>query len=297
MLTGKLLKRVIAFTVTVTLCLSFKAYSSNYKPEIVISREPSNYDFDGEVLKYRLYWTIFHVADSESKVERIGEGRLKIWGRASTAGIASWFQRISDEGYSIWNEKTLCPERTYIFQKEGDYERNRVYTYDLRGKIVKYEKIHTKKKKVQIKFIKIPVTPFEDIVTATFFFRKYGIFEVGKTTVFPLFAGGKFQNVSFKVVDKRKIDTLFGEIEAYKVIPSNNLSPEGAFKRKGKVVFWFSADERHLPIKVVAEVAIGSVSAVLVKAKGKNFDLEKEMEKKRRENLIEKLMSGEFGGE
>ena len=222
---------------------------------------------------------------------------MKIWGKASTAGIASWFQKISDEGYSIWNEKTLCPEKTYIFQKEGDYERNRVYTYDLKKRIVKYEKINPKKRKVQIKFIKIPFIPFEDIVTATYFFRKYGVFEVGKTTVFPLFSGGRFQNVSFKVVAKRKIDTLFGKIEAYKVIPSNNLSPEGAFRRKGKVVFWFSADKRHIPLKVVAEVAIGSVRAVLVKAKGKDFDLKKEYEKKKEENLFERIMKGEFGGD
>lgn len=278
------------------LCLSSNLKAFQYRPKLVISKKPSDYDFDGEVLKYRLYWTIFHVADSESKVVRVGKNRLKIWGKASTAGIASWFQKISDEGFSIWNEKTLCPEKTYIFQFEGDYRRNKVYTYDLKKRLVKYEKTHPVKKKVQVKFVKIPFIPFEDIVTSTFFFRRYGIFKVGKTTVFPLFAGGRFQNVSFKVVEKKKIDTLFGKIEAYKVIPSNNLSPEGAFRRKGKVVFWFSADKRHIPLKVVAEVAIGSVSAVLVKAKGKNFDLRKEYEEKRKKNLLEKIISGEFGG-
>jgi len=281
----------------VTLCLSTKGYPETFKPVYRVSKKPSSYDFDGEELKFRLYWTIFHVADSVSKVKRIDGGKLKFWGRASTAGVASWFRKISDEGYSVWSEELSTPLKTYLYQHEGDYQRIKVYTYDLKRRIVKYEKINPKKKKVQIKYVKIPTVPFEDIVSAVYYFRRYGIFKVGEETVFPLFAGGKFQNVRFKVVKREKIDTLFGKLEAYKVIPSNNLSPEGAFKRKGKVVFWFTADERHIPVKAVAEVAIGSVSAVLVSAKGRGFDLRKEYEERKKKALIEKVLTGEFGGE
>ena len=281
-----------------TLCLSTEGLSQTkeYKPVLKIAKNPSPYDFEGEELKFRLYWAIFHVADSYSKVSKVDSKRLKFWGKVSTAGVAAWFKKITDEGYSIWNRELKSPEKTYLYQKEGHYERIRVYTYDFKKMQVEYKKINPKKNYVKVKFIKIPGLPFEDIVSAVYFFRKYGIFEVGKETIFPLFAGGRFQNVSFKVVKKEKVDTLFGEIEAYKVIPSNNLSPEGAFERKGKVVFWFSADERHLPIKAVGEVAIGSVKAVLVDAKGKGFDLRKEYEEKKQKNLLDRVLTGDFGG-
>jgi len=191
----------------------------------------------------------------------------------------------------------LCPEETYIYQKEGGYERERVFTYNLKKGTVKYIKRNPKKNKIQVKVIKIPFIPFQDIITSAFFFRRYGIFEVGKETVFPLFAGGKFQNVSFKVVKKETIDTLFGKMEVFRVVPSENLSPEGAFKRKGEVVFWFTTDRKHLPVKIVAEVAIGSVSAVLVDAKGKRFDLRKDYEERKKQDFLEKVMRGTFGGE
>ena len=293
---GKLLKKVIAFTVTATLCLSFSAESA-FLPELRVSGNPSDYDFDGEELKFKLYWTIFHVADSKSKVLRLDKDRYKIQGRVSTAGVAAWFKKIEDRGYSVWNEKTLCPEETYIYQKEGGYERERVFTYNLKKGTVKYVKRNPKKNKIQVKVIKIPFIPFQDIITSAFFFRRYGIFEVGKETVFPLFAGGKFQNVSFKVVKKETIDTLFGKMEVFRVVPSENLSPEGAFKRKGEVVFWFTTDRKHLPVKIVAEVAIGSVSAVLVDAKGKRFDLRKDYEERKKQDFLEKVMRGTFGGE
>ncbi len=291
------MKRVTVFTALATLCLFTKAPAEGFKPVYKVAKEPSDYDFEGERLKFRLYWTIFHVADSVSKVERVDRERLKFWGKVSTAGVASWFKKISDEGYSLWSEKLSSPEKTYLYQYEGNYQRIKVYTYDFKKMMIKYEKINPKKKKVKVRYIKIPSLPFEDIVSAVYYFRRYGIFKVGAETVFPLFAGGKFQNVSFKVVKREKVDTLFGKIDAYKVVPSNNLSPEGAFERRGKVVFWFTADKRHLPIKAVAEVAIGSVSAVLVEAKGKNFNLRKEYEKKKRKNLFEKVLSGDFGGE
>ncbi len=290
------MRKVIAFTVTATLCLSSKAVAA-YKPELKVSSSLSRYDFDGERLKFKLYWTIFHVADSVSEVKKIDKNHYRFWGKVSTAGIAAWFKKIEDRGYSIWNVSLKSPEKTYLYQKEGDYERERVYIYDFKNKKVKYIKRNPRKNRVQIKFISIPVTPFQDIVTSAYYFRKFGIFEVGKETVFPLFAGGRFQNVSFKVVSKETIDTLFGEIEAFKVVPSENLSPEGAFERKGKVVLWFTADERHLPIKVTAEVAIGSVSAVLVDAKGKGFDLRKDFRKRRKKNILEKIMMGNVGSE
>jgi len=278
------------------LCLSFNAKGA-FLPQLRISEKPSDYDFDGEELKFKLYWTIFHVADSKSRVTKIDKDRYKFEGKVSTAGVAAWFKKIEDRGYSIWNRKTLCPEKTYIYQKEGKYERERIYTYNLSGKKVEYIKRNPKKKRVQRRVIRIPFIPFQDIVTSAYFFRKYGIFKVGEETVFPLFAGGKFQNVKFKVVKKETIDTLFGKMEVFKVLPSENLSPEGAFRRKGKVIFWFTADKRHLPVKIVAEVAIGSVSAVLVDGKGKGFNLRKDYEERRKRNFIEKIMTGTFGGE
>ena len=145
-------------------------------------------------------------------MKRIDKHRYKFSGRASTAGIGAWFKSIEDKGYSLWNEETKSPEKTFLSQKEGNYIRERIYIYDLKNRKVKYIKRKPGTDKIKIKFIKIPSIPFQDIVTATFYFRKYGIFEVGKETVFPIFAGGKFQNISFKVVGREKLSTPFGEI-------------------------------------------------------------------------------------
>ncbi|WP_244829529.1 DUF3108 domain-containing protein [Desulfurobacterium thermolithotrophum] len=295
MLTKRLLGKVIVFIATVMLCSFSKSFA--FEAKLIISEKPSDYDFDGEVLKYRLYWTIFHVANSSSEVKKIDKNHYKISGRVSTAGIAEWFKSIEDKGFSIWNEETKVPEITFLSQREGNYVKDKIYTYDLKKKEIKYIKKKPGEKEKQTKTIKIPFIPFEDIITSVFFFRKYGVFEIGKETVFPLFTGEKFQNVSFKVLSKERISTPLGDIETYKVVPSSSLSPKGAFERRGKVYFWFTADKRHIPVKVVAEVKVGSVSAVLVDAKGKDFDLRKEYEKQKKKSFLEKMMDGNLGGD
>ncbi len=275
-------------------CSSFSGES--FVPKLVISNKPSSYDFTGERLKWKLFWTVFHVANAEALVEKNGESEITVKGKISTAGIVRWFKKIEDCGNSTMNSKTLVPVHTEFVQIEGNYKKKKIFDYDLDSKKVKYTKIDLKDGERKEKIIDIPSDIFGDLISASYFFRRFGVFEVGKTTVFPVFAEGKFVNVEMKVVKKEVIDTRFGKIEAYRVVPSKNLSPRGAFERKGKVVMWFSADERHLPLKITAEVAVGSVSAVLVEAKGKNFDLLKEAIKKKKKNLLKKLMEGIISG-
>ena len=275
-------------------CSSFSGES--FVPKLVISNKPSSYDFTGERLKWKLFWTVFHVANAEALVEKNGKSEITVKGKISTAGIVRWFKKIEDCGNSTMNSKTLVPVHTEFVQIEGNYKKKKIFEYDLNSKKVKYTKIDLKDGEKKEKIIDIPSDIFGDLISASYFFRRFGVFEVGKTTVFPVFAEGKFVNVEMKVVKKEVIDTRFGKIEAYRVVPSKNLSPRGAFERKGKVVMWFSADERHLPLKITAEVAVGSVSAVLVEAKGKNFDLLKEAIKKKKKNLLKKLMEGIISG-
>jgi len=240
------------------------------------------YDFSGEELKYELYWTIFHIADAKAEVERIDGKTLKFKGKVSTAGVARWFKRITDRGYSIWDEERKVPIKTYISQKEGDYVREKIYLYDLKEGMVTFIK-RKRGRREQIRENRIPSLPFQDMISALYYFRRYGDFRVGRTTAFTICVDGKFYTAKVRVVSKERIDTPFGEVETFKCSPSKELSMKGSFERKGDVFVWFTADERHLPVKVVGKVRLGSVSAVLVLAKGKGFEL------KRRERSVDEV--------
>ena len=263
----------------VTLCLSFSLASA--------------YDFDGEELKYELYWTIFHIADAKAKAEKVDKDIYRFEGKVSTAGVARWFKKIVDRGYSIWDGRKLVPIKTFISQKEGDYIREKIYIYDFGKKEVTFIK-RKPGKKDQVRKGKIELFPFQDMVSAIYYFRKYGKFKVGEETRFPICIDGKFYVAKVKVLSEERIDTPFGKVDTFKCSPSRELTLKGSFERRGDAFVWFTKDERHIPVKFVGKVKIGSISAVLVSAKGKGFQLRRR-EEKMEERIREKFLEGNYG--
>ncbi len=251
------------------------------------------YDFDGEELKYELYWTIFHIADAKAKAVRIDKNTLEFEGKVSTAGVARWFKRIVDKGYSLWDEERKVPVKTFISQKEGDYIRQKIYLYDFNKGEVTFIK-RKPGRKDQVRKNKIKFFPFQDMVSSLYYFRKYGKFQVGEETQFPICIDGKFYVAKVKVVSEEKISTPFGELDTFKCSPSRELNLKGSFERKGDVFVWFTKDERHIPVKFVGKVKLGSISAVLISAKGKGFKLIRS-EEKVEEKLKEKFLEGNYG--
>jgi len=63
------------------------------------------------------------------------------------------------------------------------------------------------------------------------------------------------------VVGRDRVSTPAGDFEAFKVAVGTAF--QGNFASKRDTFIWFSADERHLPVRVSADFAVGSVVATL----------------------------------
>ncbi len=248
------------------LCLSPSALA--FKAKYRISKHPSSYDFNGEKLTYGISWWIFHVADAESYAKKTSRGyEFTAWLRS--AGFIRYFRDIKDSGYSLWDGEKLSPLRTYLAQHEGHYRRQKTFIYDLKDMKVTVIKKKPNRAKPSVKVYKIPSLPFEDLMTGLFFYRKYGIFKKGALTVFPAFTGKEFMNSFAKVVKREKVSVPAGTFDTYKCALSSDITPRGIFKPRGDIYVWVTADERHIPVKVEAQIIFGTVRAELTKIGGK----------------------------
>lgn len=230
---------------------------------------PTDYDFNGEELHYALYWSIFHVANAETRAEWGSYQNRRVYkfkDSVSTAGLLLLFKRIRDWAQVFWDGERNIPLFLEEHQREGHYQKVKTYIFDYQKKQVVYTNQSFKKEEKQTAITPIMAEVFCDTHSAVYFFRKYGRFQVGETTVFPICTGKRFANVRLKVVAKEKIKTPFGKIETFKIEPSAELNVKGVFHRQGKVFIWVTTDKSHLPVKVKAKVKIGSVKAILVKA-------------------------------
>jgi len=241
---------------------------TGFRPEYRLGN-PSPYNFKGERLFFHLYWTIFHVANAETKVEKTtfrGQPAYMFYDTVSTAGLAILFKRIRDWAKAFWNPIANIPLYVEEHQQEGHYHKMKTYVFDYTQKIVIHTNRAPNKKQGQTKINPILAQLFCDVHSAMYFFRKYGRFKVGETTIFPICTGTKFANVKLKVIAKERIKSPWGKVEAFKIEPSSELNVKGFFSRKGKVYIWIKADETRIPLKVKARVKIGSVRAILTKA-------------------------------
>ena len=99
-----------------------------------------------------------------------------------------------------------------------------------------------------------------DVAGATFALRNR-VLEVGQEYAYPVFTGSKSFLMKAKVEARETLDTKLGKQDVYRMRVYTEFSGKLASKRD--MVAWFTADARRLPVRIEAELALGSIVAEL----------------------------------
>src|SRR5437588_9324236 len=98
--------------------------------------------------------------------------------------------------------------------------------------------------------------PIQDVLTVIYFLRTQRL-EVGKSLDIPLTDSGRVLRMSVAVVERKRIETVLGRVNAFRVEPAMfgaaNLS-----RSRGQLSIWITDDRRHLPVKAQLKVDIGT---------------------------------------
>jgi hypothetical protein len=87
----------------------------------------------------------------------------------------------------------------------------------------------------------------------------------GKVLTFDVFSGRNRYVFQFTVVKRERISIPLGDFDAWRIIPRIvYLTNDDERKKANETFLWISADDRHLPLRLVATAFIGSVKADLV---------------------------------
>jgi hypothetical protein len=100
-----------------------------------------------------------------------------------------------------------------------------------------------------------------DVAGATFALRNRTL-EVGREYAYPVFTGSRSFLMKAKVEAKETLDTKLGKQEVYRLRVHTEFS--GKLQSKRDMLAWFTADARHLPVRIEAELVLGSLVAELV---------------------------------
>ncbi len=220
----------------------------------------------GEQLKYGLYYTFAKVGTAYIKnrgvVDIDGQTAHVLQTTAYSASVIDAVFKVRDVNISWFDAKNLRSLGYSQSQREGNYQRDEWITFDYAQNAYQGQLAKKSGKRDLAGQITKPIL---DILTALYFVRTQDLSQ-NKNVVFDIFNREEQYPLIVKFVKRETVKTPAGKFKCIVVEPQ--FRGEGIFVSKGKsLLVWLTDDERKMPVKMKAEVFIGSVTGELLEYK------------------------------
>jgi hypothetical protein len=193
-----------------------------------------------------------------------GEGSLSIgkpdngtWPlvfQCQTGGFAGFFD-LREKMTSWWDPELRLPSGSTVSAVERGVRSDDEARYD-RGSL-KATVTRSRKGKVKVRELDIPADALD--LPSVFMHLRLQPLAVGERYSTPVLAGRDLFTLTAEVVREELLETRIGDVRALAVRVKTEL--KGKWNTKRDTWLWFSADERHIPLRISAEFAVGSLVA------------------------------------
>lgn len=247
----------------VLLFISFNAWSQN-----------SAYQ-EGEYFKFRVHYGIVTAGFAELSVKSTnynGREAYHIIGEGRTRGMSRLFFKVEDLYETYIDKETGQPLKFIRDIYEGGYTKNLFMEFDHFNESVlvtdikrNTEDIFTIEKQTQ------------DLLSSFYHFRNQIDIEnlkVDAISEINVFFDNENYKMQLKYLGKERIRTDFGRVVALKFRPY--VQSGRVFKEQESLTVWISNDINKLPLLIKADLAVGSLKASLIEAKGLKYDFIKD---------------------
>jgi hypothetical protein len=189
---------------------------------------------------------------------------LKLTGDISSRGFFSKLFNLTfrERVESIVEPASFMVQKTKRTDEQGKRVRVSETTYD-RGKLFWIERDPNNPARVPRTATVSFTGNVQDVLSAVYYIRRQPL-EVGKTFELTLNDSGRVFQVPVKVVEKRRMKTVLGRVEAVRVDPQV-YGPDGMLSGKGQFSIWLTNDNRKIPVKARIKLDFGTVDITLRK--------------------------------
>lgn len=230
---------------------------------------------DGEYFKFRVHYGIVTAGFAELSVKSTtynGQEAYHIIGEGRTRGMSRLFFKVEDIYETYIDKKTQQPLKFVRDIYEGGYTKNLFMEFDHSNESVLVTDL---KRKTENIFAIEKQT--QDLLSSFYHFRNQintsnlKENDVSEVNVF-------FDNENYKMqlmfLGKERIRTDFGRVNALKFRPF--VQSGRVFKEQESLTVWISDDGNKVPLLIKADLAVGSLKASLIEAKGLKYDFPKD---------------------
>lgn len=228
---------------------------------------------DGEWFKFKMSYSGFLKAGNatlsikEKKLE--GKPVYHVVGKGWTTGAIKWFFKVKDRYESYFDMQTGLPYKFIRKIDEGGHTKDIEIDFDQTNK-----KAYVNNKKHKKTSVIDTEQDVQDMVSAFYFLRNNydtSTIKTGDMVSLNMFFDEENYNFKLKFLGRETIKTEFGKIKTLKFRPY--VMAGRVFKEQESLTLWVSADKNKIPLKIKADLAVGSLRADLVGFKGLKHSL------------------------
>jgi hypothetical protein len=221
----------------------------------------------GEWFKFRIHYGPFNASYATLEVDETsmqGEPVYHIKGRGKSTGLLHWFFKVDDNYQTYIDKQNGKPYKFIRKIDEGGYTKdleidfnhseNKAYVFDR-----KHNENHTYTTKPNV----------HDMLSAFYYIRnniKNDELRPGDEMRLNLFIDDENMDFKLRFLGREVIKTKFGKVATLKFRPY--VMAGRVFKEKESLTFWVSDDANRIPLKIEANLAVGSLDADLDSYKG-----------------------------
>jgi hypothetical protein len=223
---------------------------------------------DGEWMKFKMSYSGFLKAGNATlsvKETKLNDKDVyHVVGKGWTTGMIKWFFKVKDRYESYFDKALLVPYKFVRDIDEGGHTKNLEIEFDQeKNKAF----VHDKKKKTD----KVFDTPpnIQDMVSTYYFLRDrldVSTLKIGDEVRVDMFFDEENYGFKLQYLGEDIIGTQFGNIACLKFRPY--VMAGRVFKEEESLTLWVSKDKNKLPLRIKADLAVGSLRADLEAFKG-----------------------------
>lgn len=199
-----------------------------------------------------------------------GKPMYHVVGKGRTTGPVGWIFKVRDHYESYFDKISNLPHKFVRDIDEGGYTKKLEIEFNHQNQKAHINDIRHNKKSV------IDIKPnVQDMVSAFYYLRNnYDTNKIKEGDEVSLNMFFDFENYNFKLqfLGHEVIRTKFGKIKCLKFRPY--VMAGRVFKEQESLTLWVSADKNKVPLRVKADLAVGSLRADLVSFKGLKYPFE-----------------------
>lgn len=224
----------------------------------------------GEYFKFRIHYGIVNAGYATLEVKDATINNKKVHhaiGKGYTTGMSKFFFKVEDLYESYFDKETGSPYRYIRKINEGGYTKNQEGIFNQAENRVLVKDYKRKSEKTIITTDNV-----QDIISSFYYLRNHPNIDKlksGEAITIDMFFDDEITKFKLKYVGRQDITTKFGTVSTMVFKPL--VQTGRVFKEKESVTLWITDDNNKVPVRIKADLAVGSLKADLDEYKGLKY--------------------------